>query len=111
MAQASKKKRVSHDAGGPSAVRGPAYQTYFAIYQSLELIVRHYAAPHNAFSISIEPRIVHQDSGTVTTWDIEVETDSIAWEAKLNVTKQDLLEWLERIKNTGGHPLQVARRR
>src|SRR5258708_1591745 len=82
-------------AGGPSASRGPGYQTYSAIYQTLELIVRYYAAPHKAFSISMEPRIVHRESGSVTAWDIVIDADTIAWEAKLNVTKQELIEWLQ----------------
>src|SRR5258708_5496859 len=104
VAQAFKKRFVSHDAGGPSASRGPGYQTYFAIYQTVELIVRYYAAPHKAFSISMEPRIVHRESGSVTAWDIVIDADTIAWEAKLNVTKQDLIEWLQRIESTGEAP-------
>ena len=95
------KKPVSHDAGGPSASRGPAYQTYFAIYQTLELIVRHFAAPHKALAIRIEPRVVHRESGSVTAWDVWIEADAIAWEAKLNVTRRDVIEWLQRIENTG----------
>jgi hypothetical protein len=95
------KKPVSHDAGGPSASRGPAYQTYFAIHKALELTLRHYAAPHKAFSITIEPRIVHPDSKAVTAWDIFIDHEAIAWEAKVNATKQDLIEWLRRVESTG----------
>lgn len=82
---AGPKKPVSHDAGGPSASRGPAYQTYFAVYQTLELIVRHFAAPHKTLAIRIEPRIVHRESGSVTAWGVLIEADAIAWEAKLDV--------------------------
>ena len=101
MAKASKKKTVSHAAGGPSASRGPAYQVYFAIYQTLDLIMRHYSAPEKSLSISIEPRIVHREADSVTTWDVQVEADATAWEAKLNATRQDLLEWMNRIQSTG----------
>jgi len=97
---ARSKKPVSHDAGGPSASRGTAYQVYFAIYRTLDLIVRHFAAPHKALTISIEPRVVHRDSGSVTAWDMLFEADAIVWEAKLKVTRQDLIEWLQRIRNT-----------
>ena len=101
MAGASRKKPVSHDAGGPSASRGPAYQAFFAIYKTLDLILRHCAAPHKPFSIGIEPRVIHRDSGSVTAWDIVFDHDAIAWEAKLNVTRRDLIEWMNRIESTG----------
>jgi tetratricopeptide (TPR) repeat protein len=64
-------------------------------------MVRHYSAPERSGSISIEPRVVHRDGGTVTTWDILVEADATAWEVKLNATRQDLLDWMTRIREMG----------
>ena len=101
MAKASKKRVISHAVGGPSASRGPTYQVYFAIYETLELIMRHYSAPGKPLSISIEPRVVEREAKSVTTWDVLVEADSTAWEAKLNATRQDLVEWMHRIQTAG----------
>jgi len=85
--------------GGPGANRGHDYQINCALFWSLELITKYFAAPHQSWAITLEPRIVY-DSHAVSRWDIRTDPQTVVWEAKVKVTKHDIDEWLARIRDT-----------
>ena len=86
--------------GGPGTFRGCDYQIKYAVLQSLYIIWQYLYEPLRSFSITVEPRVVHQD--TVTRWDIQTEPPSIVHEAKAALSKDDFLEFLRRVGETGG---------
>ena len=99
-ARGEKSRIVPPARGGPGTNRGHDYQINCAVFRCLELITKYFAAPHEPWAITLEPRLLH-DSEAVSRWDIRTEPRIVVWEAKLNVTKQDLDEWLLRIRDTG----------
>lgn len=84
--------------GGPATVHGVGYQIQYAVYLALDQIVRHFAAPHLMQRIGLEPRTVDPSTGEVLGWDISTKPSLVIWEAKLNATKKDVLEWLEHVR-------------
>jgi tetratricopeptide (TPR) repeat protein len=84
--------------GGPGTARGHIYQINCAIFRSLELVVQYFAAPHKPWALTLEPRIIHP-SEAVTRWDISTEPQTVLWEAKVELTKLDIEEWLHRIRD------------
>jgi tetratricopeptide (TPR) repeat protein len=80
--------------GGPGTFRGCGYQIDYAVLISLNLIWQFLYEPLKSFSITIESRVVQPDG--VTRWDIEACPPRTVSEAKVNVSKGDLLEFLER---------------
>src|SRR5271170_3840638 len=95
-----KPKPVPSARGGPSTNRGHDYQINCSLLRCLELVPKYFAAPHEPWAVTLEPRILH-DAEAVSRWDICTEPRTVVWEAKLSVTKQDLDEWLLRIASTG----------
>jgi tetratricopeptide (TPR) repeat protein len=89
---------ASAGSGGPGMFRGSDYQLEYAVLQSLYVIWQHLYEPLKSFSIGIEPRIVH--SGAVTRWDVRTDPPLIASEAKANLSKDDLTEFLQRAGET-----------
>ena len=89
---------ASAGSGGPGMFRGCDYQLEYAVLQSLYIIWQNLYEPLKSFSIAIEPRIVH--SGTVTRWDIRTHPPLIASEAKANLSKDDLIAFLQRAGET-----------
>jgi tetratricopeptide (TPR) repeat protein len=47
--------------------------------------------------LTLEPRTIDPASGVISAWDISTEPEGVVWEAKLAATRQDIVEWLERI--------------
>jgi tetratricopeptide (TPR) repeat protein len=87
-------------AGGPATFKGTAYQTEYAIYRTLELITRALATPTMNLSIGMEPRSLHQ--GDSTEWDISIAEPRLnVVEAKLAPTRQDIIDWLDRVRQAG----------
>jgi tetratricopeptide (TPR) repeat protein len=96
--QSQKGKLIPSARGGPSVARGLNYQINWAIFNALELVVKYFAAPHQAWGLSLEPRKIHP-SETITRWDIQTDPNTVVWEAKVEVTKSDIEEWLHRIRD------------
>jgi tetratricopeptide (TPR) repeat protein len=94
-----KSRPTSHALGGPSTSRGRDYQIYYAIYRALELIIGHFTAPHRAAGVGLEPRTVDPVTSEVSAWDILTEPETVVWEAKLTATKQDAIEWIQRVRD------------
>lgn len=85
--------------GGAAVGRGVDYQTSYAIYLALRLIVRMLReSPTERPLLVVEPRIL--TDAEVTRWDLQYSPDAIAVEAKANVTKKDLLQLLRRAKKS-----------
>src|SRR4051812_42544306 len=78
--------------GGPSTGRGLNYQLYYAVLKSLALISHSLCIPHHKWAIRIEPR-AGSGSGT-TQWDLGIDPPASLIEAKLNPTRQEILDWL-----------------
>jgi hypothetical protein len=89
---------ASAASGGPGMFRGGDYQLEYAVLQSLYIIWQNLYEPLKSFSIGIEPRIVH--SGAVTRWDIRTHPPLNASEAKANLSKEDLIAFLQRVGET-----------
>jgi tetratricopeptide (TPR) repeat protein len=86
--------------GGPGTSRGHLYQIEYAVLQALGLVAQFLFAPLKFLSIVIEPRIVHPED--VTRWDVQTSPPLALVEAKANATKNDLVEFLERVSRTSG---------
>lgn len=80
--------------GGPSTGRGMNYQIDYAVLKALELIPRSLCVPFRTWAIHVEPRA--GGPGGATQWDLAVESPRSLIEAKLNPTREDLLDWLDR---------------
>lgn len=81
--------------GGPGTFRGTDYQIECATLKALILIGEQLGQPLRRAFIALEPRVVHQDG--VTRWDIRSDPPSVVSEAKLNLTKGELEEFLDRL--------------
>jgi len=88
----------SGSTGGPATAQGVGYQLKIALYETLELIARQLAAPYKDLSIGMEPRQV--DEGGVTRWDLGLGLPSRLLEVKLNASRGDVTDWLDRIRQT-----------
>ncbi len=85
--------------GGAATGLGVGYQTWYAVYVALKLISRLLRdAPIERPILVIEPRILTIDS--LTRWDIRISPDNIAIEAKAKPVKSDLVELLERCRDS-----------
>ena len=81
--------------GGSATGLGVEYQTLYAVHVALELISRLLRAnPIQRPQLIIEPRLIEAKS--LTRWDLLVEPDRLATEAKARPTKNDLTEFLQR---------------
>ena len=95
------RRKVESGATGGSAVgAGVTYQVNCAIFLALEKISEVLAEPTEERHLTIEPRVI--SGGTVTRWDISVDCPEAVIEAKLNPTRADVLEWLDRINEGSG---------
>lgn len=84
--------------GGPGNARGVSYQTAFAVGLCLDAIAVLLRENPTAISLlRIEPRILSESA--VTRWDIETNTPAIAYEAKVNPSKEDAIEFVSRVKS------------
>ena len=72
------------------------YQTKYGVFVTLDLISRALNAPHKLWTIRIEPRSV--EGSVPTAWDLGFDLPDSLVEAKLRPTRQDLLDWLERVR-------------
>jgi tetratricopeptide (TPR) repeat protein len=84
--------------GGPGTFHGCDYQIEYAILQSLNLIWKHLYEPLRSFSITLEARVVN--SPGVTRWDIQTDPPLTVTEAKANLSRADLVEFLHRVRET-----------
>jgi tetratricopeptide (TPR) repeat protein len=107
MVKSSRPKRpqsvkavTSGAVGGPSTGHGMNYQNSYAVLCALDLIDRCLAAPHRALKVSIEPRAAFD--AKPTAWDICTQPDDSFYEAKLNPTRSDVLDWIERSGTASG---------
>jgi tetratricopeptide (TPR) repeat protein len=97
---------VSGAVGGPSTGHGMNYQNLYAVLRALDLIDRCLATPYRAFTISIEPRTAFD--GKPTAWDICTQPDDSFYEVKLNPTRSDVLDWIERSGTaSGANPTRI----
>ena len=97
---------VSGAVGGPSTGHGMNYQNLYAVLRALDLIDRCLATPYRAFTISIEPRTPFD--GKPTAWDIRTQPDDSFYEVKLNPTRSDVLDWIERSGTaSGANPTRI----
>lgn len=80
--------------GGPSTGRGMNYQIDYVVLKSLELISRALCYLPRSWSISVEPRA--GGAAGPTQWDLEVTAPRHLIEAKLNPTRQEVLDWFDR---------------
>jgi hypothetical protein len=88
--------RDSGAVGGPATGGGVKYQVDVTSYLALDLIARVLRVePTARQNLVVEPRLVFEDG--VTRWDIRVTPDFETFEAKLNPSKRDINEWLERV--------------
>ena len=92
--------------GGPGTFRGCAYQIEYAVLRSLNLIWQYLYEPLKSFSITMEARVVHPED--VTRWDIQTRPPLNVIEAKSNLSKSDLLEFLRRIGETNDLDASLA---
>jgi len=83
--------------GGPATGLGVEYQTLYAVHVALDLLSRLLReTPLQRPQITIEPRVI--GAAALTRWDLLVNPDRIAVEAKAKPTKGDLLEFLQRAR-------------
>lgn len=88
--------RDSGAVGGPATGGGVKYQVDITSYLALELIGRVLRVEPTARQILVvEPRLAFEDG--VTRWDIRVTPDLEVFEAKLNPSKRDIVQWLQRV--------------
>lgn len=99
-AKPAKVRIAPSGSGGPGNFLGSEFQIDCATLKSLYLIHRHLYEPLKPSSITIEPRFVHQDK--VTRWDIRTDPPLTATEAKANLSKDDLLDFLQRVGEATG---------
>jgi tetratricopeptide (TPR) repeat protein len=92
-------KRSSGAVGGPSTARGMNYQIDYGVLHALDLIALALCLPHRKAALSIEPREV--SGSAVTAWDLAIRPPAALVEAKLNPSRNDILEWLDRIALRG----------
>lgn len=86
---------MSGATGGAGTGRGVTYQIDYAVSQALNLIRDALSSPLNTPSIIIEPRTI---SGVeITRWDIGLQPDNIHIEAKVNLTRDDVEDWLKNV--------------
>jgi tetratricopeptide (TPR) repeat protein len=101
MARKPKTDNVSiapSSSGGPGTFRGTEYQIECATLKTLNLIEEQLGQPLRRAFIALEPRVVHQ--GAVTRWDVRSDPPSVLSEAKANLTKCELEEFLDRLSKT-----------
>ncbi len=89
--------------GGPSTGHGVAYQIDYAVFLALEAMSQCLAIPTKQWLVRVEPRAF--DLYGITRWDFGISPPDCLFEAKLNPTKQEILEWLDNLKSAGtAHP-------
>jgi tetratricopeptide (TPR) repeat protein len=94
MSDPNPKRRTSGARGGPATGGGLNYQTNYGVLHSLYLISRALGDPFGSYRLHIEPRVI---SGVeLTSWDLRIEPPDLQVEAKLNPSKEDALQFLER---------------
>lgn len=91
---------LSGAVGGPSTGAGLRYQIHYALLRLLQLFPEVLSFSARNPGIHLEPREV--DGVTVTRWDIGFENPREVAEVKLNPTKEDLDQWVERSRAHGG---------
>jgi hypothetical protein len=92
---------VSGAVGGPSTGAGLNYQINYALLRLLQLFPEVLSFPARNPAIRLEPREL--DGGTVTRWDAGFENPREVAEVKLNPTREDLDQWVQRSRAHGGY--------
>jgi tetratricopeptide (TPR) repeat protein len=91
---------LSGAVGGPSTGAGLNYQINYALLRLLQLFPEVLSFPARNPAVRLEPREL--DGATVTRWDVGFERPREICEVKLNPTKEDLDQWVERSRAHGG---------
>jgi tetratricopeptide (TPR) repeat protein len=91
----AKKTSTSGAKGGPSTSRGMNYQITLAVYHALVNISRSLYAFNKDRYLQIEPRVLA--SGEITSFDLGFYPDDLWVEAKLEPTRDDIVEWLRHV--------------
>jgi tetratricopeptide (TPR) repeat protein len=92
---------VSGAVGGPSTGAGLNYQINYALLRLLQLFPGVLSFPARNPAIRLEPREL--DGATITRWDAGFESPREVAEVKLNPTKEDLDQFVQRSRAHGGH--------
>ena len=90
---------ISGATGGPSTGHGMNYQINYGVFKALDLMSRALSAPHKPWAIRIEPRAI--SGGILTRWDLGIEPPEKFAEAKLNPKRQEILDWLNHVRDAG----------
>jgi tetratricopeptide (TPR) repeat protein len=93
--RASVNRAASDRVGGPSTSRGINFQLLYAISKALDLVLTAKTAPQRHCSLSLEPRLA---GAVVTAWDVHSSPPDEVAEVKLDPTHDDVLAWLDRIR-------------
>jgi tetratricopeptide (TPR) repeat protein len=101
----SAKKQQSGAVGGAATAHGMNYQIEYGVLHALDLIAMAFCLPHKRAAISIEPR--EPAGSNVTAWDLGMEPPDRLVEAKLNPSREDILDWLDRIRVGAQQPGEV----
>jgi tetratricopeptide (TPR) repeat protein len=97
--QESASPRIESGAtGGPPTVHGVDYQLKVALYEAYRMIAEVLAAPFRDLTITLEARNI-QEHG-VTRWDVGLGLPTRLLEVKLNASRAEIAEWLDRIGQT-----------
>jgi hypothetical protein len=81
--------------GGPATFRGTNYQIDCAALRVLDFISQQLAEPLKRNSVTLEPREIGDEAAT--RWDIRTEPPAVLIEAKINLSKRELEEFISRI--------------
>lgn len=81
--------------GGPSTARGLNFQTKYAVFAALDAIQRYLISPALNPVIQVEARLGQTTSAT--QWDLFIVDENQLAEIKLNVQRQDILDFVSRV--------------
>jgi tetratricopeptide (TPR) repeat protein len=71
----------------------------YALFRALELVSKALVHPYQDWQITVEPRT--QDPEAVSRWDVRVSPPLEVVECKLRPSREDLIEWLRRVGQSG----------
>jgi tetratricopeptide (TPR) repeat protein len=79
------------------------YATDYALYKATGLILGALSIPLRQWKIGFEPRVFAEED--LTAWDLSIEPPETLIEAKLNPTKEEIFDWLSRVREGAkSHP-------
>jgi tetratricopeptide (TPR) repeat protein len=81
------------------------YQIEYGVLHALDLIAMALCLPHKRAVISIEPR--ETAGANATAWDLGMGPRNSLVEAKLNPCREDIVDWLDRIRLRAEQPGEV----